>query len=122
MEWIGLVALGILLCYSSYPEKVRRLEKKLRRLERKQRGGSEMSRLVNELIGKECEIDLEDSVDWGDKLKCRVLDADDEWVKVSYTVRKKEQKLQKTRMLRMEDIEGIKLDDQGYDFRRDVVL
>ncbi len=122
MEWIGLAALGILLCYSSYPEKVRRLEKRLRRLERKQRGGSEMSRLVNELIGKECEIDLEDSVDWGDKLKCRVLDADDEWVKVSYTVRKKEQELKKTRMLRIEDIEGIKLDDQGYDFRRDVVL
>ncbi len=122
MEWIGLAALGILLCYSSYPGRVRRLEKRLRRLERKQRGGSEMSRLINELIGKECEIDLEDSIDWGDKLKCRVVDADDEWVKVNYTAAKREQELQKTRMLRMEDIEGIKLDDQGYDFGRDVVL
>ncbi len=66
MEWIGLVALGILLCCSSYPGRVRRLEKRLRRLERKQRGGSEMSRLVNELVGKECEIDLDGSVVWGD--------------------------------------------------------
>jgi len=121
MEWIGLAALGILLCYSSYPGKVRQLEKRLRRLERKRRGESEMSRLVNELVGKECEIDLEDSVDWGDKLKCRVLDADDEWVKVSYTVKKKEQEHQKTRMFRIENIEGIKL-DEGYDFGRDVVL
>lgn len=60
--------MGILLCYSSYPGKVIQLETRLRRLERKQRGESEMSRVINELIGKDCEIDHENYVDWEDKL------------------------------------------------------
>ena len=38
MEWFGIAALLLLLCYSAYPGKVKRLETKVKRLEKKQRG------------------------------------------------------------------------------------
>ena len=34
MEWFGIVALLLLLCYSAYPGKVKRLETKVKRLEK----------------------------------------------------------------------------------------
>ena len=34
MEWFGIVALLLLLCYSEYPGKVKRLETKVKRLEK----------------------------------------------------------------------------------------
>ena len=37
MEWIGLVALALILCYSSYPGRVRRLETTMKKVERQQR-------------------------------------------------------------------------------------
>lgn len=37
MEWIGWVALVIILCYSSYPGRVRRLETTMKKVERQQR-------------------------------------------------------------------------------------
>ena len=33
MEWVGFIALMILICYSSYPDKVKRLEAKVKKLE-----------------------------------------------------------------------------------------
>ena len=42
MEWFGIVALLLLLCYSAYPGKVKRLETKVKRLEKKQRGVKSM--------------------------------------------------------------------------------
>ena len=56
MEWIGFIALAVLLCYSSYPGKVKRLEVAVKRLERKQRGENNMSKLINELVNTECKI------------------------------------------------------------------
>ena len=52
MEWFGIVALLLLLCYSAYPGKVKRLEMKVKRLEKKQRGVAYMSKLINDLVGK----------------------------------------------------------------------
>ena len=43
MEWFGIVALLLLLCYSAYPGKVKRLETKVKRLEKKQRGVAYLS-------------------------------------------------------------------------------
>ena len=37
MEWVGFIALMILICYSSYPDKVKRLEVKVKKLERKEK-------------------------------------------------------------------------------------
>ena len=43
MEWFGIAALLLLLCYSAYPGKVKRLEMRVKRLEKKQRGETYMA-------------------------------------------------------------------------------
>ena len=40
MEYCGIIALVLLLCYSAYPGKVKRLESKVKRLEKRQKGGA----------------------------------------------------------------------------------
>lgn len=35
MEWIGLVALALVLCYASYPGRVKRLEATIKKVESK---------------------------------------------------------------------------------------
>lgn len=100
MEWAGLVALALMLFYSSYPNKVKRLEKRIKKLEKKQRGEDYMSKLIDELVGKKCKIESDED------FVCHVLDADDEWMKISYTDKKNSQI---TKMLRIEDIDNIEI-------------
>lgn len=59
MEWAGWVCLMILIYYSS-PAKVKRIEKQLSKIKRRQNGGSSMSKLISDLIGKKCKITSED--------------------------------------------------------------
>ncbi len=108
MEWIGLVALGILLCYSSYPGKVKRLEAKVKRLERKQKGESMMSKLICELVNKECRIESDEFLQMAGnaEIRCLVLDSDDEWIKVRFTDKKNNQI---TKLLRIEHIDEIEI-------------
>lgn len=80
MEWIGLVALALILCYASYPGRVKRLEATVKN--RKATKGR----------------------------KCHVLDADDEWIKVSFTDKKKNQI---TKLLRIENISEVEIIEIG---------
>ena len=102
MEWIGFIALAVLLCYSSYPGKVKRLEVAVKRLERKQRGENNMSKLVN----TECKIKSDDALQLvgSTEMKCLVLDTDDEWMKVRFTDKKNNQI---TKLLRIENIDEL---------------
>ena len=90
MEYFGVFAFILILAYSSYPGKVKRLEAKIKKLEKKQKGDTVMSKLINELVGRECrikpEVELELTDAW---IQCYVLDADDEWVKIQYEDKKK---------------------------------
>ena len=64
MEYMGVAAF-IMACYligQSLPDKVKRLEAKLKRFERKQKGENTMSKLMNELVGKECKIKSDDAL------------------------------------------------------------
>ena len=108
MEWIGFIALAVLLCYSSYPGKVKRLEAEVKRLERKQRGENNMSKLINELINMECKIKSDDALQLvgSREMKCLVLDTDDEWMKVRFTDKKNNQI---TKLLRIENIDEIEI-------------
>lgn len=54
MEYCGIIALVLLLCYSAYPGKVKRLESKVKRLEKKQKGDNYMSQLIDDLVGEQC--------------------------------------------------------------------
>ena len=78
------------------------LERKVKKLERNVNGGSKMSGIIKDLIGKECTID-------GDgffSTRCTVLDADDEWVKLIVHEKKKDL----TKIIRIDNIDSITLD------------
>ena len=104
MEWIGLVALGIVLCLTPYPGKVKRLEATIKRLERKQKGENKMSKLISELVNKNCTIKLNDVME--STLSCYILDSDDEWVKIQYEDKKGKQF---TKLIRIENINEVEL-------------
>lgn len=109
MEWVGWFALIIVLCYSSYPGKVKKLERQVKRLKRRQEGDNNMSKMINELIGKKCIIKTTDdaiSLVGSDAIDCTVLDADDEWVKITYTDKKNNIR---TKILRIEVIDNVEL-------------
>lgn len=127
LEWAGGISLVILLCYSAYPGKVEKLERKLKKLEhnqkverlesqlkklgRNQKGEIIMSKIISELVGKTCIIKTDEALSLigAQTLKCNVLDADDEWIKFTYTDRKQNTK---TKILRIDSIDDIELIDE----------
>ena len=108
MEFLGLLAFLMILCYSSYPGKVKRMESKIKQMERKQKGENVMSKLISELAGKECKIKCEEALSLvgSEEMVCNVLDTDDEWIKVQVINKKKNQI---TKLLRIENIEEIEI-------------
>ena len=104
MEWIGFIALVLILCYSSYPGKVKKLERKVKLLERKLRGENEMSNLIKALVNKECVIMLEE--EFSQIIKGTVLDVDDEWVKI--IIKDKKGNI-KTKLIRIDGIKNIEI-------------
>lgn len=108
MEWVGWVCLIIILCYSSYPGKVRKLERKVKKMEKKKEGGISMSKIISELIGKECKITIEAEMDimGNNEVNAKVLEVDDEWIKFVYTDKKGSEK---TKILRIDNIESVEL-------------
>lgn len=59
-------------------EKIEKLEKKIKRLDKKQNGGEPVSKIISELVGKDCVIDGSDVYDE----KCKVEDFDGVWIKL----------------------------------------
>ncbi len=107
MEYFGVFAFILVLAYSSYPGKVKRLETKLRKMEKKQKGDPVMSKLINELIGKQCRIKPNEEIELVDSwIQCQVLDADDEWIKIRYEDKKKGVV---TRLFRIENIDEVEV-------------
>lgn len=108
MEYFGAFAFILVLAYSSYPGKVKKLETKIKRLERKLKGESTMSKLINNLVGKECKIKSDDA--WAlvgaDAVKCLVMDCDDEWMKIQYTDKKGNEIL---KIIRIETVDEVEL-------------
>lgn len=98
----------IIICYSSYPGKVKKLENKMKKLERKFGGDSKMSNIIKSLIGKECKIKTEEALLFSGsiELSCTVLDADDEWIKFTFRDKKD---IEKTKILRIDSIDSIEL-------------
>lgn len=50
MEYLGVLAFVIVLCYMSYPDKVKKLERKVKKLEKERCRESIMSKLIEELV------------------------------------------------------------------------
>lgn len=65
-----------------------------------------MSKLINDLVGKQCIIRSEFIFSFAGKteLSCKIIDADDEWIKICYTEKKDKQVV---KLMRIENIESI---------------
>ena len=78
--WVWILFPFLVLIYMSQSKKIKRLEKRLKVIERKEKGNIEMSRLLQELIGKNPTIVGQV---FGTSL-WEVVDVDEEWVKLRH--------------------------------------
>ena len=79
MEYLGVLAFVIVLCYMSYPDKVKKLERKVKKLEKERCRESIMSKLIEELVGRDCKISSEKGINFVGKteFECHVMDCDE---------------------------------------------
>ena len=101
---LGFVPL-VIMYYIYHSQKVKKLENKIKKLERKEKGNAEMSRLLQELIGKNPTIVGQV---FGTSL-WEVVDVDEEWVKLRSVDKKGKEKF---KLQRIEDIQTIEFDGE----------
>lgn len=108
MEYLGVIAFVLVMCYSSYPEKVKKLESKIKKLERELKGDKSMSKILSELINKRCVLVSDDILQIASRreVECIILDVDDEWIKFTFTDKKG---IGKTQLIRIDSIERVNL-------------
>ena len=107
MDWLGWASVSICILigyYSSYPRKVKKLEGELKKLKRNQMGETKMSKILTELIGKDCIIETDCTVDF----QCTVMDVDEGWIKIMYM----DKDVQKIKVLRIESIQNVELNSE----------
>ena len=103
MMWVVVFILFLIFFYSNNSEKIKKLEKKIKKLERKEKGNAEMSRLLQEMIGKKPIIT---GVYIGPD-NWEVVDVDKEWVKLRSVDKKGKEKF---KLQRIEDIQTVEFD------------
>ena len=101
--WVWIFFPFLVLIYTSQSKKIKRLEKRLKVIERKEKGNIEMSRLLQELIGKTPTIlgQIFGTDNW------EVVDVDEEWVKLRRVNKKGKEKF---KLQRIEDIQTVEFD------------
>ena len=101
--WVWIFLPFLVLIYSSQSKKIKKLENKIKKLERKEKGNIEMSRLLQEMIGKKPTIigELFGTNFW------EVVDVDEEWVKLRRVDKKGKEKF---KLQRIEDIQTVEFD------------
>ena len=103
--WVlGFVPLMIIF-YLDHTQKVKKLENKIKKFERKEKGNTEMSRLLKEMIGRTPVIvgQLFGTDNW------EVVDVDEEWVKLRRVNKKGKEKF---KLQRIEDIQTVEFDGE----------
>ncbi|HHV8226418.1 hypothetical protein RQ406_01525 [Streptococcus pneumoniae] len=103
--WVLVFILFLIFFYSNDSKKIKKLEKKIKRLERKEKGNAEMSRLLQEMIGKEPIIT---GVYIGPD-NWEVVDVDEEWVKLRSVDNTGKEKF---KLQRIEDIQTVEFDGE----------
>lgn len=108
MYFFGLVAFVFVMVYSSYPLKIKKMNSKIKKLEKKYRGEVIMSKILTELINKKCILVTDMGLEIVSKreFECIILDADDEWIKFTFTNKKG---INQTQILRIDNIERVEL-------------
>ena len=105
MMWVLGFILFMIFFYSNNSKKIKKLENKIKKLERKEKGNIEMSRLLQELIGKNPTIVGQV---FGTSL-WEVVDVDEEWVKLRHVDKKGKEKF---KLQRIEDIQTVEFDGE----------
>ena len=102
MMWVVFI-LFMIFFYSNNSKKIKKLENKIKKFERKEKGNTEMSRLLKEMIGRTPVIvgQLFGTDNW------EVVDVDEEWVKLRRVDKKGKEKF---KLQRIEDIQTIQFD------------
>ncbi|WP_078465720.1 hypothetical protein [Streptococcus pneumoniae] len=103
--WVLVFILFMIFFYSNNSKKIKKLENKIKRLERKEKGNAEMSRLLQEMIGKEPIIT---GVYIGPD-NWEVVDVDKEWVKLRRVDNTGKEKF---KLQRIEDIQTVEFDGE----------
>ena len=103
MMWVVVFILFMIFFYSNDSKKIKKLENKIKKLERKEKGNAEMSRLLQEMIGKKPIITgaYIGPDNW------EVVDVDEEWVKLRRVNKKGKEKF---KLQRIEDIQTVEFD------------
>lgn len=104
MEFLGLFAFIMIICYASYPNKVKKIERKMRKIKKINAEELELSKIINELVGKACKITTSDSIQIVEDTV--VLDVDADWVKIEKTNKKN---IKSVAIIRIDDIKKIDL-------------
>ena len=101
---LGFVPLMIIF-YLDNTQKVKKLGNKIKKFERKEKGNTEMSRLLKEMIGRTPVIvgQLFGTDNW------EVVDVDEEWVKLRRVNKKGKEKF---KLQRIEDIQTVEFDGE----------
>ena len=102
--WVVFI-LFMIFFYSNNSKKIKKLENKIKKLERKEKGNIEMSRLLQELIGKNPTIVGQV---FGTSL-WEVVDVDEEWVKLRHIDKNGKEKF---KLQRIEDIQAVEFDGE----------
>ena len=105
MMWVLGFILFMIFFYSNNSKKIKKLENKIKKLERKEKGNAEMSRLLQEMIGKKPTIigELFGTNYW------EVVDVDEEWVKLRRVDNTGKEKF---KLQRIEDIQTVEFDGE----------
>ncbi|HFH1742950.1 TPA: hypothetical protein ACGJCX_001267 [Streptococcus pneumoniae] len=103
--WLLVFILFMIFFYSNNSKKIKKLENKIKKLERKEKGNAEMSRLLQEMIGKEPIIT---GVYIGPD-NWEVVNVDEEWVKLRSVDKKGKEKF---KLQRIEDIQTVEFDGE----------
>ena len=98
--WILFIPF-LVIVYASSEKKIKGLNRRIRRLEKQVKGNQDMSRLLEELKGQTVTVIVS-----GVGFEYEILDIDEDWVKLS---RENKNKEKKSKLVRIEDIQGIHL-------------
>ena len=101
---LGFVPL-VIIFYLYHIQRVKKLENKIKRIEQKEKGNTDMSRLLKEMIGRTPVIvgQLFGTDNW------EVVDVDEEWIKLRRVDKKGKEKF---KLQRIEDIQTIQFDGE----------
>lgn len=114
MEWVTWIPFIFMIYYIQLPGDVKKLQRKVKKLETKLRQKDSkkeekvVSKIIEQLVGETCVIQSEEDLflTGETKMECKVLDADEDWIKISYVHKKQGTQ---TKIIRIDAIDSIEL-------------